>query len=104
MHIRQAAILGGALAALLVLARTSAAHFVLIYPEADDDRPVQTADATGLPPGKTRLGAAASSKNKKVVPRPQPSGKPESRVQRLKRERPKSETDPPKTRRRALGW
>ncbi|HEV3344918.1 MAG TPA: hypothetical protein VG125_31360 [Pirellulales bacterium] len=106
MHPRlQPAILGGALAALLVLVRTSAAHFVLIYPEADDDQPALTTDAAWLrPPSKTARSDSSASKAKKLKPLPQAKEKSHARVPPLKRERPKRETDPPKTRRRQLGW
>jgi hypothetical protein len=106
MHARlQPAILGGALAALLVLPRTTAAHFVLIYPEADDDRPVLNADAEWLrPPATVRPGDGPSSKTKKAGPSLRGSGKSEARVAPLKRQLPKRETDPSKARRPALGW
>ncbi len=93
------------MAALLVLVRTSAAHFVLIYPEADDDRPTVTADMAGVrPPSRTGRGDGPASKAKKTEPLPPAKQKSDLSVVPLKRERPKRETDPPKTRRRKLGW
>jgi len=105
MHPRlQRAILVGALAALLMLVRTSAAHFVLIYPEADEDQPALTADAAWLRP-LTKAGRVEGPSPKAKIAKPLPNAKKsDTRVTPLKRERPKSETDPPKTRRRQLGW
>ena len=101
----QPAILGGALAALLVLTQTCAAHFVLIYPDADDDRPVLTADAAWPPLASKRArNGGPSAKTNKAKSVPPSKQKLQSRVTPLKRERPKRETDPPKTRRPELGW
>jgi hypothetical protein len=83
-----------------------AAHFAVIRPEADEssDQPEPTADAVWLRrPRKTgRSASSPSSAKPKSLPRP--SEKSTAGVAPLKRERPKSETDPPKTRRRQLGW
>lgn len=82
------------------------AHFALIRPEADaasdDDplspearwlrRPKKPAETPGSPTGgKKNIAKRAAEKSPtRVVP--------------LRRDRPTSETNPPKTRRRQLGW
>jgi hypothetical protein len=82
------------------------AHFALIRPEADssNDQPEPTAEAVWLRrPGKPGRTASSPSdtKTKSLV---RTSEKPAAAVTPLKRDRPKREVDPPKTRRRQLGW
>ncbi|HET6883738.1 MAG TPA: hypothetical protein VFI31_26525 [Pirellulales bacterium] len=85
---------------------TVVVHFALIHPEADP-----AAEATQLSPGavwlrrpngkKRKTGTAAITKRQNTPPK---EGKPAAQVTPLRRERPKNEVDPPKTRRRQLGW
>ncbi|HVA50664.1 MAG TPA: hypothetical protein VNH11_30235 [Pirellulales bacterium] len=85
----------------------SLARFSVIYPEAelkDDDDDLQP-NAVWLRPAVKNTGdaeAMAAGKLRKTVGR---KGKqPPPTVAPLRRQRPKSEVDPPKTRRRSLGW
>ena len=85
---------------------TTVAHFALIRPDADP-----ASEATQLSPGAVWLrrpnaknrktGTAANTKRQNT---PSKDGKSAAEVTPLRRERPKNEVDPPKTRRRQLGW
>lgn len=84
----------------------SPARFAVIYPEADldDEDSEPTTEAASLPqPAKklARTNARAAAKNGKSAVKP---AKSPATVTPLKRDRPKREVDPPKTRRRPLGW
>jgi hypothetical protein len=82
------------------------AHFALIRPEADPAN-----EDTPLSPGASWLrrpkavgkktGPVAAGKPSRGKPKDE---KPAATVKPLRRERPKNEVDPPKTRRRPLGW
>jgi hypothetical protein len=82
------------------------AHFALIRPEADaanDDDPLSPGASWLRRPKKpAETGGSAASGKKNTAKRA--SEKSQTRVVPLRRDRPKSETDPPKTRRRQLGW
>lgn len=83
------------------------ARFAVIYPEADQAREEQalTADAGWLRlPRKTngKTNSPSGTKPGKAIRRS--SEKSEAGVVPLKRDRPRKETDPPKTRRPQLGW
>lgn len=86
---------------------TIAARFAVIYPEAD-----QAAEETQLSPGsgwlrrpqKTTRKTSSPTGAKKSKASPRQTEKSEATVLPLRRDRPRKETDPPKTRRRQLGW
>lgn len=81
------------------------ARFAIIYPAADP-----AVDEKRLSPGAVWLrlpkppsrksNAPASGKNGEAAPKRES----DTRIAPLRRERPNRETDPPKTRRRKLGW
>jgi hypothetical protein len=85
------------------------ARFAVIYPEADlaenaDDADPPKANPVRLPrpvrkPSQT--DRAASKQRKAVEAKPE---RTPASVTPLRRDRPKNEVDPPKTRRRSLGW
>lgn len=83
----------------------SVARFTVIYPEADlreEDNQLGS-DAVWLhrPKKLAKSTQAAVKKGKSVDAKKQ---KPPATVTPLRRERPKNEVDPPKSRRRPLGW
>jgi hypothetical protein len=107
-----AAFVAASAAAMLCAAQNKAAdvvlaRFAIIYPAADPAveekqlspgavwlRRPKTATRKSSPPAH-----ATTTKNPRA-----PVQKAETRVAPLRRERPTRETDPPKTRRRKLGW
>lgn len=95
------------MAAALFSSGAACADFVLIRPEADlaNDQPEPTAEAAWLSrPRATSRNTSAADGAQKSKLRLRTGEKSQAVVAPLKRERPKSETDPPKTRRRQLGW
>jgi hypothetical protein len=86
---------------------TATVHFALIRPEADpaNDQPAPAAEAAWLSrPRATSRNTSSADGTQKSKLRLRAGEKSQAVVAPLKRERPKSETDPPKTRRRQLGW
>jgi hypothetical protein len=84
---------------------TNVVHFALIRPDPANDETALTPDAAWIHRPKNAIrksdNSASRKKNKNIA---RGVKKPEATVTPLRRERPKSETDPPKTRRRELGW
>ncbi len=88
---------------------TAVVHFALIRPEADSavEETTLTPDARWLRrTKKTSAKPSDPSGTKKGSSKTtaRTSDKAETAVTPLRRDRPKREIDPPKTRRRALGW
>ena len=84
------------------------ARFALIRPEADpafeEAQLSPGADWLRRPKRTKRKPASAGSKKVDKATAPREGDKSAAPVAPLRRERPKSETDPPTTRRRQLGW
>lgn len=81
------------------------ARFAIIYPEADPEM-----EEKRLSPGASWLLRPRTSARKLPAPsaakrrQAAPNAKTAERVTPLRRDRPKRETNPPKTRRPNLGW
>lgn len=105
-----AAFVAASAAAMLCAAQNKAAdvvlaRFAIIYPAADP-----AVEEKQLSPGAVWLRRPKTATRESSAPAPTKKvqraaiQKAETRVAPLRRERPARETDPPKTRRRKLGW
>ena len=80
-----------------------AAHFAVIRPEADDEPQLEPGAAWLYRPRKPDRQAGSPVNTRKTKGTVQKAG-PGGDVTPLKRNRPLREVNPPKTRRRQLGW